>query len=191
MVSVSSCCCCSPCWTLHGAGRPDRFPAVSLCWCSPQNFLTLARYGNFWVDSVHVSSSVSCYPSLYLFFSVSTRFHLSSIPLSYFRVGYLLSLVYTPCPGPCLSCGAFSCTVILALLSYFRARLTLIGSSLCPHQVTTAGLHCGSSRLPAFCLSVEKPPNDRPGKHFYMWPSGFSRKQSFNTITGGGVTAGC
>lgn len=108
---MSFCCCCLSCWMLHRASQSDHFSSSSLCWCSPQNFLTLARYGNFWVDSIHVSSSVSYYSSPYLFFNIFTLFHLLSIPLSYFRFGYLLSFVYTPCLAPCLSCGVFSCAL--------------------------------------------------------------------------------
>lgn len=42
-------------------------------------------------------------------------------------------------------------------------------------------------RTAGLCSLIGKHPNGRPCKHFYLWPFSFFRKQSFDSLAGGGL----
>lgn len=174
-----SCCRCSLFYgILYGSGQGGNFSLLLLHPHSPQNSLILVRHGNSWMDSTRFSSSVFHYSSLYLFCSIIrfTLFHLLSTPLSYFQLTCLL-LFSSPSLLVCVF-NVMSLHIML-LGSTFTFKSKTLNSSEAPYVPVRPPLWTtprGATRLPAFSLLIEKHPNGRPCKHFYLWPFSFFRK---------------
>lgn len=138
-----------------------------------QDILILVRYGNFWIDATHFSSFLFYYSSLYLFCSTIFKkffFHLLSISLSSFQFANLLLFLY-----PSLSqslpftLSLLSCIVIFGSPFILKSKtLNSLEAPCVPIRLPLCTSMAVQSGCQIFCLSVVKPPNDRPCKHFYL-----------------------
>lgn len=138
-------------------------------------FLAPVSRGQFRADSAPSASSAFCHSPL----------SLSSSTIS-FTLFHPLSPVVCPselCPVCCLHCPGRDCHVEsspghcdfgspLVLQSETRTHWPF---PVCPSGLQ-GDLHRGASRVPAFGPLLETSPDDRPSRHFYLWPFGFSRK---------------